>query len=396
MDFLKMRNSIKIKSPKDKILHSANLIMDKTFNRDLGYQKTAIYDRMGNFIKEIEFKFQRVKEYTINKDQVEYVIQFRPNFHPEIELNKEGEKDFLGFYVDVIDDANETCKYLIVGRDDRLSFIRYNVLKCNWTFKWVKEGKILSQLGVLRSRNNYNSGVWREYFTTTVQNQIQFIVPSNINSYTIDYDDRFMLTTNKTHPKVYITTKVEDTFPTGVIKVTLAQDHYNSKTDILDEMVCNYFSVDENLSLVSKKGVEEEIDDIRIKKLVDLYLDFLGRSAWENKTIRVGGQTRRLSVSSLYEALNSKIELKSENPFSFRFDSREVSISELENYFKIEEDYSTFNKTLKIKAISKEAIGKVLEVILSSNIEVKYPIESNKYEKKELSIYKVFATLEVH
>lgn len=345
MDFLKMRNSSNFKYPKDKIFFNSNLIMDKTFDRDLGYQNTAIYDRFGNFIKEIDFKFQRTREYSINKDQVEYAVQFRPDFHPELDLNIDSEKGFLGFYVDVYDDANELCKYLIVGRDDRLSFVRYNVLKCNWTFKWIKGSTLYSQMGVLRSRNNYNSGVWREYFTTTVQNQIQFIVPSNENTYTIDYDDRFMLTTNKIHPKTYTATKVEDTFPSGIVKVTLAQDHFNPKTDNVDLLVCNYYSSTNSNVVPKSESSAKDLGEIICSS--------------SSKILRVGKSTKILSLT-----LNPRIRKSEEDfLFSYKLDGVEKSLLDLADLFSIAENPQ--NGQVSVKALSKKLIGGTLEVSIS-------------------------------
>lgn len=44
---------------------------------------------------------------------------------------------------------------------------------------------------VLRSRSSYNAGVWHDYYTTTPENQTQFIVPTNEHTQTIDYNMRF-------------------------------------------------------------------------------------------------------------------------------------------------------------------------------------------------------------
>ena len=48
---------------------------------------------------------------------------------------------------------------LIVGRSDEPQFVKYNILKCNWTFRWIADGVIHECLGVLRARNSYNSGL---------------------------------------------------------------------------------------------------------------------------------------------------------------------------------------------------------------------------------------------
>ena len=329
-----------------KMFRDSNLIMNKTFDRDLGYQKTAIYDRQMNKISDIEFKFQRVKDYTINKDQVEYMVQFRPEFHPEKDCNAVEEKGFLGFYLDVVDDAGEIHKWLIIGKEERLSFPRYNVLECNWIFKWIKDGVEYRTLGVLRSRNNYNSGVWREYFTTTVQNQIQFIVPANDCTYTINYDDRFMLSHNKIYPKVYKTTKVEDTFPSGVVKVTLAQDHFNPTTDSTEHQICDLLQSSSSSPNKKKEGHNGasskgwvECDSI-------------------NNTLKVGGSLKKYSLK-LPEGQSLSMEPVR---FAYQWNKEVITKEALADLLEIVEFASG---TVSVKAISRKGIGGVLAVIFS-------------------------------
>lgn len=65
----------------------------------------------------------------------------------------------MGTYVDIPDDTGTYNRWLIVGRSDEPQFVKYNILKCNWTFKWIVEGILYECLGVLRARNSYNSGL---------------------------------------------------------------------------------------------------------------------------------------------------------------------------------------------------------------------------------------------
>lgn len=89
-------------------------------------------------------------------------------------------------------------------------------------------------------------------YSTSVENQTAFIVPTNDNTRTIDYGMRFMITDNTKHPKTYEVTKVMDTFPLGTSKVTLGQVHYNEHTDFCGvnedffkddrvHMLCNFY-----------------------------------------------------------------------------------------------------------------------------------------------------------
>lgn len=236
------------------IKEMANMVMDETFSNSTTYRKGMIYDCNMNEIKELEFRFVKTKTYTIDKDQVEYWIQFRPGVNPEIEFDtSKDQKHRLGYYIDVLDDNTKLIeKWLIVGKDVS-EFDRYNVLKCNWMFEWLDDDRVYRKcLGCMRDRNSYNSGVWSDGFTTSVENQTMFIVPTNEVTMAIDYGKRFMLTDNMIHPKTYEISKMMDTFPLGATKVVLTQCHYNEHVDLCgvdkeffgDEdihMVCNYY-----------------------------------------------------------------------------------------------------------------------------------------------------------
>lgn len=148
-------------SVSDSLFAQANEIMDKTFTNDLGYRQCRLFNRSMELLDEnVEIKFQYSQSYTINKDQVEYLAQFRPGYHPERKFIDDDGIERLGFYLE-IPNRNTGLKemWLILGKNDKNSFIRYNMLKCNWTFKWIKDGVIYSCLGIIRNRNSYNSGM---------------------------------------------------------------------------------------------------------------------------------------------------------------------------------------------------------------------------------------------
>lgn len=223
------------------LLSHSDAIMNKTFERDANYKVGNLYDVNCKLLEEVEFKYQKSFSYSINKDKVEFLVQFRPKYHPEIKYVQEDGLERYGFYLDIPNDVEVPEKWLIFGKNETNSFIRYNVLRCNWTFKWIIDGVVYSVLGCLRNRNNYNSGVWSDGFTTSVENEAMFIVPSNQVTKTIDYNMRFMLSDNIIHPKVYEVSKVEDTFPAGIIKITLVQCHYDAEKDNALLKVCNYY-----------------------------------------------------------------------------------------------------------------------------------------------------------
>lgn len=275
----------------DMVKEHSNFIMNETFSNSDTYKKGKIYDCDMNEILdsdanpiEIEFKFLKVKTYSIDKDQVEYMVQFRPNVNPEIDFdNQEDKKHRLGYYVDILDEnSKEVEKWLIVGKDNS-QFDKYNVLKCNWELEWLdKNRKYHRCLGVIRDRNNYNSGVWSDRFTTTVQNQTAIILPTNNNTRTVDYGIKFMITDNPIYPKVYEITKLMDTFPLGVTHVILSQCHYNAHTDICAKidigdgsgktmhMLCDYYRDDTSID-VGDGNVNWELSEVNRRLYVNSF-----------------------------------------------------------------------------------------------------------------------------
>lgn len=332
--FLK-RMGLHANSPSHKALDQSNLIMEKIFDHDPNFKQGNLYDVDGNFLEFIDYKYQYHAAHSIAKDNVDFYCQFRPYYHPDVIYAGEDGVQRLGFYLDVPNDNNVIERWLICGRNDAITFTRYNILKCNWTFNWVDNGTVYHSLGCLRNRNNYNSGVWSDGFTTTVQNEMQFIVPSNETTKTIDYDCRFMLSDNQIHPKVYSVTKLEDTFPCGVTKVTLVQDHYDEAVDNVELKICNYY----NNKIIPVEPDQHESHNIKIL--------FSGAEPFLHR----GGSRRSISVES-------SIGLSSLQ-WTFYLNGVQKTVEELPG---IDVVFAEDGKSFSIKASYDSNIGDVITI----------------------------------
>lgn len=140
-------------------------IINATFKSDPAYKRVYILTKDG--WKFEDAKYQLHSTPSILKDAVDYYLQFRPQvrypigsyvFVPddmELELN------FTGIELDnpfsLSDDEIIQYCWFIVGRDDSLAYVRHNILKCNWNFRWIYDGKINSCWGANRSANSYTS-----------------------------------------------------------------------------------------------------------------------------------------------------------------------------------------------------------------------------------------------
>lgn len=258
----------------------SDMIMDQTFTNDIAYRKCFIDG------EPVDAKYITYTYYSISKDAVDYHLQFRPGVHYPI-----------GKYVDVPDDVVNYNRWLIVGRSDEPQFVKYNILKCNWTFKWItaNDGVVHECLGVLRRKLSYNSGVWRDYYTETVENQSQFIVPTTPETQTIYYNQRFLISDNQINPIAWRVTKIEDLQPEGIIYITLAQDLFDAGRDNKELMIADFYA--SNIQPSLPQTPPDPIPEYKIKYSL-------------TPIVKVGGSYKTFSISPELSELDSTVEWK--------------------------------------------------------------------------------------
>lgn len=160
------------------------MVMNATFTGDVGYKRVYILDREKGWIW-TDAKYSKHATPSILRDAVDYYLQFRPyehypvgtyvfipndtsnnlNFSVESPVNPFEDSNFVDPSFDI---DNESNLWLLVGRNDANEFVRYNILKCNWNFRWVYkvfdtvkdiDGKnvVLSCFGAARFSASYTS-----------------------------------------------------------------------------------------------------------------------------------------------------------------------------------------------------------------------------------------------
>lgn len=362
----------------DYLKDTSDMVMDITFQNATDYRVGKIYDcNMKEITKErfpnfkyfldddnhIDFKFLKTQTYTISKDQVEFMVQFRTGVNLEIDFDINDESCYpnvenmknrsLSFYVDILDrNSGLSERWLVVGKDTS-EFNKYIVLKCNWLFEWLDGNKIYRNcLGVIRDRNNYNSGVWASNFSESIENQLSFIIPNNKITKCIEYDKRFMITDNEIHPKTYRITKLMDLFPRGNIKVVCTQSHYNENTDFIgkDEaffrddrvhMICDYYKS----NLPSKNEDDDVVDNDKMQ-------------TW---SIKGGSENIYIFGNTIYlEGIYSGEDMTKKCKWHIYIDGELCEVEEISDYFKISIDEDT--NIISIKAINRVMAKYVLTV----------------------------------
>lgn len=257
----------------NKIKNQSDQIMSKTFLTDPHTLPVHVYYPEQNIDVHTYAKYQKSSKFSILKDQIDYHLQFRPKEHYPV-----------GCYIDIPADDGTMKTWLLVGRDDNPQFVKYNILECNWTFRWIVGTTIYSQLGVIRNRNSYNSGIWNNGFDTSVENQIMFWVPSNSTTKTIYYDQRFLISDNRAIPLSWFVTKIEDTFPKGICKIILKQDFFNATRDNAELMIADYYK--DKISLEEQSSIEAK-KSICSRSEIDI-------SSWKSPKIIIGSDFREI------------------------------------------------------------------------------------------------------
>ena len=154
-----------------------------TLNRNITYGPYTTKTR-------IDAKFI-VKSYSsLDKDQIEYYLQFKPSqktqFEPTDELyyfetdyrRKYGSDDFVGMYCDVADDQGIYHRWLICTKEIGNQFVKYNILPCDYWFHFIvkKNGKRYKRKiwGVTRTQSSYNSGSVTWSFPLEIRGNLSF------------------------------------------------------------------------------------------------------------------------------------------------------------------------------------------------------------------------------
>lgn len=306
--------------------HQADMIMNATFDRDPAFKKVYING------KTVDAKY-KVHAYTSLSagNSIDYYLQFRPGVYYA-----------PGTYVDIPNRDGKYERWLIVLQDDLPQFPMHYVLKCDWTLKWVYNGKIYSCLGVHRSQLSYNSGLWTDFNFTTPENQTKIWLPTTADTKTLNYGQRVLISNNELHPIAWELSKVEDTLPLGLTKITFTQTQFDEHRDNTELMIADYYT--SSLELEPKVEIPQ-------------------KPFGHHSMITFNGTQQVLKVNGSYKTIT---------PHFYDRDTNELDI---EPYWTVkfpsDEDRDKFDvfedgKQLKIKCLNYyDLIGKVVTISLN-------------------------------
>lgn len=272
----KNRIAMRGKNVSEMLRKQSNMVIEYTWDRDPNYRQVYVV-KVNSGLPEvtaehelIDAKFNIKTYQSITADEVSYLLQFRhgeEKRHPEISL---------GSYVYMEDEDGDWKWWLLCHEDERPSFRQWQILECNWTLGWVSDGVIHHCLCVQRYQNSYNSGSFDLDRTTSVDNITSMWMPSNDETRSIGYNQRFLISDPNRYPPIaWTTSKYEDTIPLGLVKIKLTQETFDPKHDSHELMLANYYD----------SIIEPSIVDVETELRAKASIVYSG----SNPTIKVGG-----------------------------------------------------------------------------------------------------------
>ncbi len=272
----KNRMAYRGKNMSEMLRMQSNMVIESTWDRDPNFRQVYVV-KVNSGLPEvtaehelIDVKFN-IKTYAdIKADEPSYLLQFRHG------AEKQNPDIAIGSYVYMEDEDGEWKWWMLLYLDERPSFRQYQIIECNYTFRWIAEGKIYNCLGIQRVQQSYNSGSWDGDRFGFVDNITSAIMPTNNDTVTIGYNHRFMITDpRRTIPIVWTVSKIEDSTPFGLTEFKFTQETYNSTLDNKELMICNYYD----------SPIEPEIPNIEEELKGTAAITYSGTKP----TIKVGG-----------------------------------------------------------------------------------------------------------
>jgi hypothetical protein len=327
-DHYKNRMSTRGRNMSEMLRMQSNMVIENTWLNDPNYRQVYVV-RVNRGLPEvttkhelIDVKFNVESYQKLTSDEPAYLLQFR---HGAEKLN---EDIAIGSYVYMKDEDDEWKWWLIVAQDERPQFRQYHILECNWTLKWVVDNKIRTCLAVQRYQNSYSSGLQSGNRITGVDDMTAIWVPTNANTQTIGYNQRFLISDVGRVPALcYEVSKISDTSPIGLIKFSLVQTLFNESTDNTELMIADYWS----------SAVEPSEQDIIDELVGTAAITFSGKYA----TVKVGGNFKTFTPVFSAESVavdkwlvsneNGDISIDDEN-YTIEYDGDKLKLKVAQNY----------------------------------------------------------------
>lgn len=382
----------------DKLKSDSDKIMEATWDTDIQSKKAYIYDYFHDDQPEkvrgmtyenttktpIDVKFI-VKNYqSVDKDQVEFYLQFRPSqkfdfkedddlYYFETDYRKVYKSDFpIGLYVDIPDSNGIYEKWLIVWKEYANQFQKFLILPCDYQLMWIEkrgQDKVKRKMwSVLRNQSSYTIGEYRDHWMAHADNQDKIWLPLNKFTEKFWYNDdvnktmRLVKSAPMERPIVWSVTKIENTKPLGIQKLTIYQNFWNEHTDYIEHdedgniigMYADYFD-----SKILPEETSHLTEDTPYKST---------KIEASSSNIKIGG-SYKIFTAKLYSENNEDVsDSYKDSTYTWTCSIDEIDFSNKVTWLSTPD----FNK-IKIKFPNdKSVLGKILKIkcILDNGISI--------------------------
>ena len=248
-DLYKKRLNVYGKTPSNYFKDSHDESVNASFCYDPNYKRCLLNGHP------VDVKFQHGSTTDVDDDRPYYYLEFRPNEpllgttydndgmlvvpqicigaildmpedHPLVSdydwwAHREADPKYRGCYV--AEDGTYYRRWMIVDILRHEQDRKYIILECDWCLNWIVNGIRYKQLGIMRVRNSYSSGIYEKYYMTQVEAQDAIWLPTTDITKTLTYDQRFLISDNEQHPQAYKLSGVYTTKPVGMTRLILTQ-----------------------------------------------------------------------------------------------------------------------------------------------------------------------------
>lgn len=363
-------------------IDTSNAVIEHTWWEDPNAKECYIYDYahddepLANYklksqkskVKtKVDCKIQQGDPNDTDGEQNSYKLQFRPSYKCSLDYFASNYEDGygvqfpIGLYIDIPDSKGYYRRWLICSNASVYgnSFARYNILPCDTCLRWIEDNgmeRIKRRMwGVKRNRSVSGSGLDVGTKITVPDDQNSVYLPMNDITEFLYYDQRLILSAplKKQKPFTWKISKIVNTMPVGLNKITLAQDQFNERTDYIDpndkfEMYADYYK-DESTPI-------ECITPVENIAVVTVGLSCSGKTS----DIKIGGSAKTITVvysqgnAQIFPATDWKYKLidsgaEKDIPDGIFCEGYPVT-SDTQCKLKISEDDSLIGKALRIYA----------------------------------------------
>ena len=317
---------------------AARRVQVKWLNRGLPPE----YVSADEFEDPIDAHFELKSEYSVANGASPYYLTFRPGEfvrHPEIKV---------GAYVSIPNVDNIPEWWMIIFIEDDNELKKSYIMKCNWVFKWVVDGKIYSHLGVLRNGSSTREADENSYTTMVNGNGVMWTA-TNFDTQTLRHGQRLLISDEgRIPPLCYSIGDIIDTRPIGLTKFVLSQGTYDAVHDNAELMLADYYI----------SNVEPEYNDHDVDVISTATISYNGTQP----TVKVGGSYKVFTASFSDENVAVDKWFVSDENGDISADTSNYTIEYLDRQMKLKvaPNYDLISKVLIVQVIGSD--GSTAEV----------------------------------